>query len=268
VIEADLHIHTTASDGEHSPEEIVSLAGRLKLKVLAVTDHDSVDHVDRGMAAAEGTDLRVIPGVEISCVYQGEEIHILGYFIDSKNKGLLELLQVLKHSRHERLEKMLGKAEKLGFSLKPQDIEYHGAPGRAHVGRALVRRGYVRDLTEAFERYLGLGGPLYVDRYEISPAEILAALKEAGGVTSLAHPGLVQERRLVGEMISAGVEALEVYYPLHTRRQVKEFRALAQAHGLAVTGGSDFHGPGSPNRLGAAGISLAEVAGLEKRRKI
>jgi len=153
----------------------------------------------------------------------------------------------------------------LGFSLKPQDIEYHGAPGRAHVGRALVRKGYVRDVSEAFNRYLGLGGPMYVDRYEISPAEIMAALRGAGGVTSLAHPGLVQERRLVGEMISAGIEALEVHYPLHTRRQVKEFRDLVLEHGLAVTGGSDFHGPGNPTLLGDAGISLEEVEKLEMR---
>lgn len=268
MIEADLHIHTTASDGEYTPAEILAAARRLKLKAIAITDHDSVDNTEKALEAGVKAGLQVIPGVEISCVYSGEEIHILGYFMDIKDRRLRELLGELRQSRHHRLERMLSKANKMGFRLKPEDIEYDGVPGRAHLGRALVKKGYVRDMTEAFSRYLKLGGPLYVERYHISPREIMEVIRGAGGVTSLAHPGLLRERKLVGEMISHGVEGLEVFYPLHTRKQVKEFKALAEKHDLALTGGSDFHGPGSNTiSLAAAGVSLEQVRALEIRIK-
>lgn len=269
MVEADLHVHTTASDGEYSAKEVAAAAKRLGLKALAVTDHDSLDGVEEALLAGEREGLQVIPGVEISCVYRGDEVHILGYFLDTQNPRLREVLLDLRQSRHQRLEKMILKAKKIGFSLRPEDIEYEGVPGRAHFARALVKKGYARDTTEAFARYLGLGGPLYVERYPITPGEILALIREAKGISSLAHPGLLKEKKLVGEMVGLGVEGLEVYYPLHSRRQVKELRALAIKNSLAVTGGSDFHGPKTNSiALGAAGISLEQVEELKNRTKI
>ncbi len=192
-------------------------------------------------------------------------VHILGYFIDIRNKKLLDLLRVLQSSRHTRLERMLDKAKKMGFALKLEDIEYDGVPGRAHFGRALVKKGYVRDMQEAFSRYLKLDGPLYVKRYDISPREIIETICNSGGVTSLAHPGLLQDKRLIAKIASYGVQGLEVYYPLHTKKQVKELSRLAEKHSLALTGGSDFHGPKSnPTPLGAAGISMDLLAVLKE----
>ncbi len=268
MVEADLHVHSTASDGECTAEELMAAARRLKLQAVAITDHDSVGSTERALAAGKKAGITVIPGVEISCVYSGDEIHILGYYIDYQNEGLSDLLSLLRQSRYDRLEGMLAKARKLGFSLQPEDVEFDGVPGRAHLGRALVKKGYVRDMTEAFSRYLKLGGPLYVERYPISPEEIMEAIRKAGGVTSLAHPGLLKDPGLPAKMISCGVDALEAYYPMHTPRQTREFRELAKRHGLALTGGSDFHGPANNSTpMGSTGVSLEQVRDLEKRIK-
>lgn len=266
LIEADLHIHTTASDGEYTPEEIVAMSKTLGLKTIAITDHDSVSAVARALTAGKEVDLEVVPGVEISCVFAGDEVHILGYFIDPCHPELLALLAELEGSRHTRMELMIRKANHMGFKIKAADIHYDGIPGRAHFGRALVRGGYVRDMREAFSKYLKLNGPLYVPRFDISPGEIIKKIKTAGGVASLAHPGLIKDRRTIGKIVDLGLEGIEAYYPLHSKKQIKEYLRLAQKHTLIPTGGSDFHGPKNKDTpLGAAGIEQAMVEKLKER---
>jgi 3',5'-nucleoside bisphosphate phosphatase len=268
IIEADLHIHTTASDGEFTPEEIVMASKAAGLKTIAITDHDSVNAVERALAAGQEAGMEVVPGVEISCVFEGNEVHILGYFIRRHHGELLALLAELEESRHTRMELMIQKANHMGFKIQAEDIHYDGIPGRAHFGRALVRGGYVRDMHEAFSTYLKLNGPLYVPRYDISPGDIIQKINAAGGVASLAHPGLLKDRRIIGKIVAYGVEGIEAYYPLHSKKQVKEFLRLAQKHALVPTGGSDFHGPKNKDTpLGAAGVEQRSVEKLKERIK-
>ncbi len=268
IIEADLHIHTTASDGEFTPEEIVMKSKALGLKTIAITDHDSVSAVERALAAGQEAGLAVVPGVEISCVFEGNEVHILGYFIHAQHPELVALLAELEESRHTRMELMIQKANHMGFKIQAEDIHYDGIPGRAHFGRALVRGGYVRNMQEAFSKYLKLNGPLYVPRYDISPDDIIRKINRAGGVASLAHPGLLKDRRIIGKIVAGGVEGIEAYYPLHSKKQVKEFLRLAHKHSLIPTGGSDFHGPKNKDTpLGAAGVEQRLVEMLKERIK-
>lgn len=266
IIEADLHIHTTASDGEYTPGEIVKKSKAIGLQTIAITDHDSLGAVLAAVAAGNEAGLEVVPGVEISCVFERDEVHILGYFIDVHNPELLQLLAELEESRHTRMKIMVEKANNMGFNMKEEDVLYNGVPGRAHFGRALVRGGYVRDMHEAFSTYLKLNGPLYVPRYDISPGAIIQRIKGAGGVASLAHPGLLKDRRVIEKIVPFGIAGMEVYYPLHSKKQVKDFLRLTQTYGLTPTGGSDFHGPQNKDtHLGATGVSQRLVENLKER---
>ena len=266
IIEADLHIHTTASDGEYTPGEIVMKSQAIGLKTIAITDHDSLGAVEDAAAAGVKAGLEVVPGVEISCVFERDEVHILGYFIDIHNLHLLELLAELEGSRFTRMKIMVEKANNMGLNIKEEDILYDVVPGRAHFGRALVRGGYVRDMHEAFSTYLKLNGPLYVPRYDISPGDIIQRIKGAGGVASLAHPGLLRDRRVIDKIAGFGIEGMEVYYPLHSKKQIKEFLRLTHKYNLVPTGGSDFHGPKNKDTLlGTAGVPQRFVENLKER---
>ncbi|MDE3153591.1 MAG: PHP domain-containing protein [Acidobacteriota bacterium] len=247
----DLHMHTTASDGLCTPAEVVRLCRDAGLRVMSVTDHDTVAAVDEvaRLAAAEG--LQAVPGIEITAVHDGRDVHVLGYFIDPASA---ELQRFLTRGRAQRLDRARAMAARLAELGMPIDIEAVLQPavaqpgravGRPWIARALVERGYVRDTREAFDRFLGSGRPAFVARQGPSPAEAVQAIVRAGGLASLAHPGLLNRDEVIPPMIDAGLDALEAYHSEHDPDTTAFYLDMAARHGLAVTGGSDFHGGGA-----------------------
>lgn len=273
-MKADLHIHTVASDGCYTVAELLVMAENAGLEAIAITDHDTVAGLtafgaeSTGAVAAGKT--RLIPGVELSIDFPAYEVHILGYFLRLQDPILLATLDKLAQYRQERMEKMIKKLNYLGYNITyPQVQAIAGkaaAVGRPHVAQALVNEGYFLSVQEAFNRLLKRNAPAYVPHYKLSLQEAVDLIYQAGGITVLAHPGLIGSDKIVCQVIDNGVKGLEVYYPEHTTEQTSRYLALACARGLAITGGSDFHGlPGRfPARLGDFYISSCLVTQLEK----
>jgi predicted metal-dependent phosphoesterase TrpH len=253
---ADLHVHTTASDGTTSPAEVVRLALRRGLAALGIADHDTTAGVAPAITAARGSGLEVIPGVEINTDHTAGEVHILGYFYRPSDVQLEDQLSRLRGRRLVRIQAMVDRLQALGLPVTPERvlaIAGTGAVGRPHVARALVEGGWVRDEREAFDKYLARGRPGYVERARFSPAEAVALIREAKGVPVLAHPG-GHGQGLIAELLPKGLQGVEVYHPDHSREVVVELLRLAAEHGLVVTGGSDFHAPGA-----GCGAGIGEV---------
>ena len=263
----DLHVHTTASDGTRTPEQVVAEAAALGLSGLAVTDHDTVDGVGPALAAGKAWGVAVVPGIEINTEDRGVEIHILGYFIDVHSEILRERLAFLRRARHARMARMVELLRRLGVRVSLEDalaVAGNGVPARPHLARALVAGGWVASEGEAFERYLNKGCPAYVPRAKFSPAEAAALVRAAGGVPVLAHAGLTPVAALLGPLLRAGLCGIEVYHPAHDPGATESCRLLAERYGLVATGGSDYHGPGhrAYGRLGAAVVGPEVVERL------
>lgn len=266
---ADLHAHTTASDGSLTPEALVAEALRVGLAAVGICDHDSVDAVGPAQAAAAGTALLVVPGVEINTTYESLEVHVLGYYYRQGDPDLAELLARLRDQRQNRVRRMLQRLEQAGCPLRLErvlELSGEAAIGRPHVARALVEAGYAASEREAFAHFLVPGKPGYVERYKLSPREAVQVVLAAGGVPVLAHPGLVGRDELIPDLADAGLAGLEVYHTDHTPEQARHYLALAERHNLLVTGGSDFHGPGHghESRLGQVTVPLDAVARLQE----
>ncbi|MDR7416855.1 MAG: PHP domain-containing protein [Armatimonadota bacterium] len=268
----DLHTHTTASDGLLNPRDLVHAARRAGVGVLGVTDHDTVDGIPEALEAAPNLGVTVVPGVELSVEYGEEELHLLGYFVDHRAGWFRDLLQELRASRVDRIREMVCRLRRLGVSVSFDEVTRsgQGAVGRAHLARALVSAGFVRTPAEAFERYLGRGKPAWVPRSTLSLEEALRAIREAGGLAILAHPGRSRVLAHVAALKAAGLDGIEVYYPEHTPQQVERLLALARDLGLLVTGGSDYHGDGvgTGATLGGQYVPPEVVRALEERRRV
>lgn len=267
---ADLHCHTTMSDGTFTPTELVEEAARRGLAAIAVTDHDSVDGIEEALQAAKGTEVYVVPGVEISTDVSDGEVHILGFCINYKNEGLLGLLESQRESRMRRVEQMLKKLAALGISLNKEDVLEHageGAVGRPHIAAAMVRAGYVLTWDEAFAHYIGFHAPAYVSRSKLTPFEAVEAILTAQGVPVLAHPGLADKDEMIPGLVECGLGGIEVFYPHHTQAQQKRYESVADEYGLIATGGSDCHGPLSQSGvvLGSATTDYGVVLSLHRR---
>lgn len=268
----DLHVHTTASDGLLSPAEVILHARHCGLRGIAITDHDTVSGL-RSLARP-GDELQLISGIEINTDYQNQEVHILGYFIDVENPELLQRLEKIKQARLERAVKIIDRLQELGLQLtleRIRQIAGAGPVGRPHIARAMIEQGYVDTYQAAFETYLGRGCPAYIPRYRLLPQEAISLIKKAGGITVLAHPGLVQDQTVIESVIRMGIDGLEVFYPEHTQADIEQFWHLARKSKLVVTGGSDFHGTEKTrNQLGRAGINdqqfaiLLDIAGISR----
>ena len=242
---ADLHVHTNYSDGSFSPAEVLELAVGIGLTHIAITDHDSVDGVPQAVAAAQGGPVEVVSGVEVSARMAHPEIHIIGLFIVPGRGTLCKFLRERLDERRARIHTMTSKLRDLGLALTPEDVfavASNGAPGRIHVAEALVRKGQVGSLQEAFYRYIGDNGPAYVARQVISPREAAEHIRSAGGVPILAHPGLSNCDELIPALVDSGIMGLEVYYPAQTSAEEEFYLRIAEKHGLLVSGGSDCHG--------------------------
>lgn len=256
----DLHTHTTASDGDLTPTELVALAVESDLAALGITDHDTVGGISEAIEAVEAAGLPFAPGVEISADFAPGTMHILGYFVDHTHPHLLEALEEIRGGRHARNRKIIRKLNELGMAVAYE--EWLAAAGEDSVGRPqlagiLVDRGYVSDTQEAFDKYLAKGAPAYFDRTRLGPEESIKLILEAGGVPVLAHPyqcGLDDDSLdvLVRGLADQGLRGIEAYYSTHSDEQTGYYLSLAERYGLLVTGGSDFHGYSKPNiKLGS-----------------
>ncbi len=271
--EVDLHLHTTASDGRLTPPELVRLAAGRGLKVIAITDHDTTDGVRPAQAAAARfADLRVIPGVELSVDIAEAEVHLLGYWVDLDNREFQQLLAWSRDGRVNRARRILEKLAELGLPVdweRVRELAGDGAVGRPHIAQAMVEKGYVSDIREAFELYLGRGRPAYVERERLTPEQGIRSVLAVGGVPVLAHPAEIEglEGHLPG-WVGAGLAGIEVYYAGYTPEVVGRLLGLAEQYGLIPTGGTDYHGFGSPDEAlpGSVDVPWEVVDRLVKRR--
>jgi len=247
----DLHVHTTASDGTMSPAELVRYAKGKGLRTIAITDHDTIEGIEEGLQEGSKRGLEVIPGVELSVDYSNGTMHLLGYYIDITCTELTDKLMVLQQARAERNLKMIDKLRALGMEIDLAEVATvaeHGQIGRPHFAQAMVKKGYVQNIPDAFDRYLRKGGPAYVEKFRLSAEEAIHVIRTAGGVTVLAHPFTLNQPQphefdaVIGELKQRGLEGIEVHYPEHSEGQKKLYRDVAQQYGLLITGGSDFHG--------------------------
>ncbi len=247
----DLHIHTSASDGVLSPSRIVRYAKEQGLQAIAITDHDTIEGNAEALNEGTKVGLEVIPGIEISAQFDLGSMHILGFFIDIVNKALKERLSLLQETRAKRNPQMVEKLRALGVKISYDEVlqaSGGGQVGRPHFAQVLLKKGYVHTMQEAFDRYLGKGAPAYVDKFRFEPKEAIALIREARGISVLAHPFTLhipsphQLEALLAELVQLGLMGIEAYYPEHTEDQISLYKDLAEKHGLLVTGGSDYHG--------------------------
>ncbi len=262
----DLHAHTLFSDGALTPEGVVAHALERSLAALAITDHDSIEGVERARLAA-GSSLELVPGIEVSSSLNGVDIHILGYYLDPEDD---ELTRALARFREERLQRALAMVERLRELGAAVDFEVvlelagPGVVGRPHVAEALVRAGHVESVEEAFRRFIGSHAEAFVSRPSFRPERAIALIHSAGGVSVLAHPGTSLSDLVIEELAAAGLRGLEVWHPQHGAAAVRRFRALARRLDLLETGGSDFHGWPRGTELGELPVPASILGPLKQ----
>jgi len=261
----DLHLHTTYSDGSLPPRGMVMEAAERGVRIIAITDHDELGGIPEARAAGAEMGVTVISGVEINTDVGREDIHILGYGFPPDSPVLNETLKTLRAGRLERARKMLARLVEIGLPLeleKVLEIAGHGSIGRPHVARALVEAGYVEDREEAFDRLIGRNCRAYVPRAPYRPEDAIAAIHRAGGIASLAHPGKLGDPvRFIRKLKEAGLDGLEAYHSDHAQAVTERLLCWAKDYRLAVTGGSDSHGPGSARTVPVGGVEAPDEVG-------
>ena len=256
----DLHVHSNVSDGTSTPSELVAYAYKKNLKAFALTDHDTVDGVAEAVAAAKSLatdsyEVEVVPGVEISAAYRGRDIHILGLYVDYTDETLVSALHEVAAERRRRNEKMLKKLQDAGLSITMEDLTEGSEDAiitRAHFAKALLKKGHVSSIKEAFTKYLDANGPYYVPREYLSPKMAIELILAAGGVPVLAHPLLYklspsELRTLLTELKGYGLQGIEAVYSCNIGLDESFVRSLARDFDLVCTGGSDYHGAVKPD---------------------
>lgn len=262
----DLHAHTLYSDGLLTPEAVVAHAVERSLAALAITDHDSVEGIEAARLAA-GSALELVPGIEVSSSLDGQDLHILGYYIDP---GDPELTEALARFREERLRRALSMVERLAALGAPVDFEDvidlagPGVVGRPHVAEALLRAGHVETADEAFRRFIGAHGEAFVPRPAFRPERAIALIHAAGGVSVLAHPGSSILDLVIEQLAGGGLRGIEVWHPQHGAAAVRRFHALARRLGLLETGGSDYHGWPRGAELGELPVPASVLGPLKQ----
>jgi hypothetical protein len=243
---ADLHLHTYHSDGTRSPREVIDLARERGLDIVAISDHDNIAGYFEVKHYADEQDVTLIPAAELSCGYDGADIHILAYAFNTFDERIDERLRTFREVRQRRGQQIVEKLRSLGYDISFDRVEQlaaGGAIGRPHVARALVERGYVSSIGDAFDKFLGSGKPAYVEKARFSIEEAVALIHDAGGVLSVAHPTLYPgHERIVPALLDAGIDAIEIFHPDVDEENRERYRNLARFRGKFVTGGSDDHG--------------------------
>ena len=266
---ADLHLHTSFSDGTYTPEELVGHARRHGLSAIALTDHDTVEGCARMVIACGKAGIEFIPGSELTAELDDVELHLIGYFIDTENPRLLLEMAKFQSVRQNRIREMVARLNKMNIPLEADAvfaIANCRSPGRPHVGRALVQGGFCATLDEAFERFLKKHRPAWVPKFKISAVDAIALIHEAGGVAVMAHPGLNRSDDVIPILADAGMDGIECYHTKHTPSTCEHYLTLAERHHLIVTGGSDCHGmnKGKP-LIGTIKLPYAHVRELKSR---
>jgi predicted metal-dependent phosphoesterase TrpH len=269
---ADLHLHTTESDGTWTPAELVREARKAGLAAVAVTDHDTTEGIEAAQKAAP-EDLQVIPGIELGASSpRGDEVHVVGLWIDPGYGPLQERLAVLRQERIARIVRILDRLADLGIFLSEADVQefsHRDVLSRSHIASAMVKKGIVQTKKEAFDAYIGQGAPAYVKRPKLTPEQAVELILGAGGVPVLAHPGLLKDLSILPSMVQAGLIGLETVHHSHSPEQEEYFLGLAAELGLLPSGGSDCHGPGGKDEiyLGKYKVPWKWLADLAKKRE-
>lgn len=263
-IEADLHCHTTCSDGTFSPEDVVGMAARLGLKALGITDHDTIEGWAEADRAGREWGVEIVHGLELNTDWQGIEVHILGYELDGSSPVLREKLDQLRRARHDRIGEIIIALARLGIKIELEQVEavVRGeSVGRVHIAQVLMAGGYVESVGEAFERYLAAGAPAYVPRHKLTPREGIELIRQAHGVSVLAHPGIHPVDQAIGEWVDDGLQGIEVIHSRHTLSDQQHYERIAREYNLLATGGSDFHGEKTKPEavLGNFGVDMETV---------
>jgi len=263
-------LHTIFSDSTYTPEELISQSLKNGLSAIGVVDHDTVDGIEPAIRAARDEGIEVLPGIELSAEYEGQEVHILGYLVNYKDKELIEKLEFLKKNRVERIYKIVDKLRDIGVKLEAEsvfDVAARGTVGRLHVARAMVNAGLVGSTSEAFRRYIGDTSPAYVCNFKISPAEAINLIKRVNGIPVLAHPYLIKDE-LIPQFVKYGLMGLEAYYSEHSQAMINFYLGLAREYKLLVTGGSDCHGKAKPEaKIGSVKIPYEFVERLKEAQQ-
>jgi len=249
-VRADLHVHSTASDGTLSPSELVVLASRNGISVLSLADHDSVAGVREAVEAAASLGIRVIPAVELSAAVDERSVHILGYFINIADPALLSALADLRAARVERAVAIVRMLQGAGYDITPEAVmalSDGGAVGRTHIARTLVSQGHAENVSDAFERLVGRGKPFYRPKSHLNPQKAIQLIREAGGIAVMAHPGVSGTEDLVSALAALGLQGVEAHHVDHNKEQCAALVALSDDLGLLKTGGTDYHSPHAPH---------------------
>jgi 3',5'-nucleoside bisphosphate phosphatase len=271
----DLHLHTTASDGALAPRDLVARAADAGLRTISVTDHDTTGGLAGARDAAEALGVTLIPGIEITAVEAGRDVHVLGYFFDPGSRAFSDFLREQRSDRLRRVREMCRRLSALGFAVSTENVVDPAAErtgrsvGRPAIADALVRAGHARDRDDAFNRLIGPDSAAYVPRNGVSVAGVIGIIQEAGGIASLAHPALAGIDDLIPTLAARGLTALEARHPDHPPAAEAHYRALASSLELAVSGGSDFHGDGTSNAaaLGTVTLGSEDFIALAERAR-
>ncbi|MGC7872466.1 PHP domain-containing protein [Desulfosporosinus sp. SYSU MS00001] len=243
--EVDLHCHTTASDGLLTPNELVRTAAVLGLKGIGITDHDTIQGWREAEEAANVCQIQLLKGIELNTDWNGKEVHILGYELDDSSNDLNQTLKSLRDARKKRMLEILDRFQHLGITIEVKEIQKFAkgeSIGRPHIAQALIEQGYVNSIKEAFDDYIGKGGPAYVPLHKLTPEEGIKLIRESHGVAVLAHPGIYRLEEGIKPWIEAGLQGIEVSHSEHNQEDELRYRSLAEKYNLVMTGGSDFHG--------------------------
>ena len=242
---ADLHLHTNLSDGTFTPEELVVQAQKHALACISLTDHDTVEGCARAAAACGPAGIEFIPGTELTAEHDDIEVHLLGYFLDTHNRVLLAEISKFQAVRKQRIYEMVSRINELGLPLQVEAVftlAYCESPGRPHVARTLVKAGLVRNLDEAFERFLKKGRPAWVPKSKMSARQGVDLIHQAGGLAVMAHPGLNRTDDIIPALVAAGLDGIECFHSKHSTAMSARYIEMAEKFDLLVTGGSDCHG--------------------------
>ena len=263
---ADLHMHSTFSDGVLAPDALVNLAVKRKVSAISLTDHDTVEGLDMLSAAARTAHVDWLPGVEISA-HMGRELHILGYGFDRTDTTLLAALKRQRAARIERVYAICERLEYLGKVVYAADIltDAKGNVGRPHIAKALVQAGHCRTVAAAFELYLGSGKPAFVPAATMTTHAVIGLIHNAGGIAVIAHPAVDKAIQDIPALVADGLDGVEVRHPGQSRKERTRLTALAKVHKLVMTGGSDLHVPMGQRTVGHFGVSTHTVDAIRER---
>ena len=278
MFKVDLHIHSTASDGRLSPADIVRHSAEQGLSVIAITDHDTANGIATALITAKAfPGLKVIPGVELSTDVPHGEVHVLGYFIDYADREFQVTLEGLRNSRFHRAQGMIAKLKNLGIHIdweRVQEIAGDGSIGRPHIAQAMLERGYIASIKEAFTKYISRDGPAYVEREKMTPVEAVELVLKVNGLPVLAHPFTTNNLEImIVELKTAGLIGIEAYYDGYTTDEINGLVSFAEKYGLIATGGSDYHGLEATNETMIGGVdvpmeSVERLIALAKQRAL